>query len=597
MIDGLFSTEEFTRLTTQKKSPNRSLFQTLDRLLASAHSAAILSDQITALQTLISEIQAFQDRYARLAAKLRDKSLYRQRSTIVAQLERHAQTALTSLQRQALYEAAALQLSQQDRRAVPKDVLSEQEPITQDFVLEFALRKANSSSHVKDILDRVGRDAFELLAKEVNIKRLDALLGPTDMPWFAVYLISSSLLPPDGSTNALLRCWRPNKVKQEVLRCLSPMVGNKQIALGLLRKKVRIVVVPRGRYLTDLPMFADLKDKICRGGGRVWNSTRGVGDVSHGGYAYLACTEENLMGYGLDSSLKRLYPEKTSTCPVGHSLDSGSPRGYYTLTDWGSPIVYDEGYSTTIHEFAHIIHRRAMSTEDRALLETQFNKWRRGMTEADFAERTFRLPTLTPQQAQTRSQLHRALALHRIQALLKRRDLTSSEKADLADLMMQHVISRSVQAPKQELQMGWEWVDGPIGLTRSEIERRKKDETRDRKLAAKLPGVQRDVPIQILGKTITVRETESVSLPRYMASLPQDGSPVCYAASHVEEYFAQLTCCWLEANGGNDPYTHKPRKNSQAWVRQNEPGPIVDLLERLYGSATVPNTNPISKPL
>lgn len=52
-----------------------------------------------------------------------------------------------------------------------------------------------------------------------------------------------------------------------------------------------------------------------------------------------------------------------------------------------------------------------------------------------------------------------------------------------------------------------------------------------------------------------------------------------------------------KAHSGSDPYTHTPRKNSQAWVRDNEPRPIVDLLERLHGSATLPNTHPLSKPL
>ncbi len=597
MIEGLFTEEEFARLTTYKKNPNRSLLLSLDRALKTAQAALATAEQIDAVQALIRDIHTFQDRYARLAAKLRDKSLYRRRSTIIAQLERQAKTALSALQRQAVFEAAALQLSQQDRQGLPKDVLSETEPFTQEFALEFALRKAKDGSDLKKVLDRVGRDTFELLAKDLHARRIEALLGPNDLQWFAAFLISSSLLPPDGSTNKLLRCWRPNKVKQEVLRCLSPMVTNKQIALALLRKKVRIVVVPRNRYLTDLPMFANLKDRICRGGGRVWNSTRGVGDVSHGGFAYLACTEENLMGYQLDSSLKRHYPQKSTTCPPNHTLDYGSDRSYYTLTEWGSPIIYDEGYSTTIHEFAHIIHRQAMSSEDRTMLTTQYQKWRRGMTEQDFAERTFRLPNLSPQESTARSKLHRGLALHRISTLIKRRNLSSSEKEDLADLMAQHVFSSASHTPKQELQMGWEWVDGPIGLTDAEKQRRKKDEERDFKMGRKIPAEQRDVEITILGKKVKVHETETVSMPRYMASLPHDGSPRCYASSHVEEYFAQLTCCWLEANGGNDSYTSKPRKNSQAWIRDNEPRPIVELLERLYGSATVPNTNPLSRPL
>ena len=597
MIDGLFSPEEFARQTHNKRSPGRAVFTKLDAALLTAHRAATVREQLQAVQSLLTEIGEFQDRYARLASKLRDKSLYQARSTLVAQLEQQAKQVLPLLQREDRFETTAVQLSQSAREGVAKDVIGEQEPITQEFMLEFALRKAEDGNDLRRVLNRVDRVAFELLAKEQHIKRIEALLGPADATWFAVYIISSMLLPPDGSTNSLLRCWRPNRVKQEVIRCLSPMVTNKAIAMALLRKKLRIVVVPRNRYLTDLPMFAQYKDVICRGGGRVWNSTRGVGDVAHGGYRYVACTEENLMGYMLDSTLVRHYPQKSSACPANHTLDAGSPRNYYTLTQWGSPLIYDEGYSTTIHEFAHFIHRQAMSTEDRSLVQTHYEKWRRGMTKEDEAERSFRLPTLSPSESQARSKLHRDLALHRIQSLMKRKDLSESERQDLADLMMQHVFAPRAATVKSELEMGWDWVDGPIGLTSQEKARRRKDEERDRKLSSKIPSVKREVEVQILGKSVRMQETESVSLPRYMASLPHDGSPACYASSHVEEYFAQVSCCWLEANGGTDGYTSKPRKNSQEWVRNNEPRPIVELLERLYGNATVPGTNPLSKPL
>lgn len=597
MIDGLDSPDEFAKKTTSKRQPSRAIFTKLDAALHQAYVAATVADQLGAVQTLLSEIGAFQERYAKLARKLRDQGLYRARSTIVAQLEQQARAALLSLQREAVFENSAVRLSQANRQGLAKDVLGEGQPITHEFMLEYALRKAQDGTDLKGILDRLSRDAFEFLAKDLHLKRLETLLGPSDMQWFAVYIIGAMLLPPDGSSNSLLRCFRPNKVKGEVIRCLSPMVTSKPIALALLRKKLRIVVVPRNRYLTDLPMFAHLKDVICRGGGRVWNSTRGVGDVSHGGYSYVACTEENLMGYELDSCLRRQYPQKTSACPDGHTLDSGSPRNYYTLTDWGTPLVYDEGYSTTIHEFAHFIHRQAMTAEDRQVVTTAYEKWRRGMTPEDESERIFRLPTLSPSESKARSALHRDLALHRIQSLLKRRNLSENERADLSDLMMQHVFAPQPRTTKSELQMGWEWVDGPIGITAKEKDRRRKDEVRTRKMESKLPAVQRDVDVTILGKPVKMHETESVHLPRLMASLPQDGSPCCYAASHVEEYFAQLSCCWLEANGGSDGYTKKPRRNSQAWARENEPRPIVDLLERLYGSATVPNTNPLSRPL
>ncbi len=597
MIDGLFTPEEFARQTTSKRSPNRALFGKLDAALLTTHRAATVHEQLGAVQSLLSEIGELKDRYARLASKLRDKSLYRARSTVIAQLEQQAGRALLLLQREDRFEPTAVRLSQSDRQGVAKDVLSEPEPITQEFMLEYALRKAENGSDLRRVLGRVSGAAFELLAADRHLKRIEALLGPEDASWFAVYIISSMLLPTDGSTNSILRCWRPNRVKKEVIRCLSPMVVDKAIAIALLRKKLRIVVVPRNRYLTDLPMFAQYKDVICRGGGRVWNSTRGVGDVSHGGYGYVACTEENLMGYPLDSSLVRHYPHKSSACPADHTLDAGSPRNYYTLTEWGSPLVYDEGYSTTIHEFAHFIHRQAMSTADRALIKSHYEKWRRGLTVEDESERVFTLPTQSERESRARTALHRELALHRIQTLMRRKNLSESERQDLSDLMMQHVFARQEKTPKSSLQMGWEWVDGPIGLTDPEKARRKGDAERDRKLSSKLPAAQREVEVQILGKPVKMHETESVSLPRYMASLPHDGSERCYAASHVEEYFAQVSCCWLEANGGSDPYTGKPRQNRQDWVRNNEPRPIVDLLERLYGSATVPGTNPLSQPL
>lgn len=597
MIDGLLTPEQFARQTTSKRSPSRTIFAALDAALQACYTAATVAEQLASVQALLSTISAFQERYAKLASRLRDLSLYRARSTIVAQLEQQAKTVLVALQREDRFEPTAVRLSQEDRKGLAKDVLAEREPITSEFMLEYALKKAGDGRALKSVLHRVGREAFEFLAKELHAKRIEVLLGPDDAQWFAVYLIGAMLLPPDGSTNSLLRCFRPNKIRQEVIRCLSPMITHKSIALALLRKRLRIVVVPRNRYLTDLPMFAHLKDVICRGGGRVWNSTRGVGDISHGGYFYVACTEENLMGYELDSALKRHYPHKTSACPEGHALDAGSPRHYYTLSEWGTPLVYDEGYSTTIHEFAHFIHRHAMSADDRKRVSTHYEKWRRGMTEQDEAERSFQLPTLSPAQSKARSQLHRELVLRRIAQLLRRRNLSEPERQDLADLMMQHVVQPQAQTPKQTLQMGWEWVDGPIGLTEKEVARRKQDEARTRKLESKLPAQQRDVEVTILGKPVKVHETESVHLPRYMASLPHDGSPACYAASHVEEYFAQLSCCWLEANGGSDSYTDKPRKNSQAWARDNEPRPMVDLLERLYGSATVPGTNPLSKPL
>jgi hypothetical protein len=220
------------------------------------------------------------------------------------------------------------------------------------------------------------------------------------------------------------------------------------------------------------------------------------------------------------------------------------------------------------------------------------------MTAEDAESRTYNLPTLGAQAAQLRGKMHRQIALARIERQLRRGTLSQAEKDDLADLMLQTLGPQTARQIKRQLDMGWEWVDGPIGITEAEKQRRtlaaQRDDARMRKAAA----VKLNVKVKRLdGKTVTVQETENATMLRYFQSLPTGGSSVCYAASHYEEYFAQLTCCWFEANGGEDPYTFKPRKNSQDWVRQNEPRPITELLERLYGNATVPNTNPRSAPL
>ena len=84
MIDGLFTPEEFARQTTSKRSRNRALFGRLDAALLTAHRAATVHEQLQTVQSLLSEIGELKGRYARLASKLRDKSLYRAHSTVIA---------------------------------------------------------------------------------------------------------------------------------------------------------------------------------------------------------------------------------------------------------------------------------------------------------------------------------------------------------------------------------------------------------------------------------------------------------------------------------------------------------------------------------
>ena len=171
------------------------------------------------------------------------------------------------------------------------------------------------------------------------------------------------------------------------------------------------------------------------------------------------------------------------------------------------------------------------------------------MTEADLAERVWTMPVLGAAEQRARDKMLSDVVSHRISSLLRRSaTLSDAEKDDLAELMMRHVFSRTTKVPKATLTMGWEWVDGPVGITEAETARREKQGKSDTAFRAKLPGGQpKEVEVTMFGRTIKVQEIEAIDLPRYMQSLPTAGSPRCYASSHVEEYFAQVTCCWFGA--------------------------------------------------
>jgi hypothetical protein len=599
MVEGIWSQDEFARMA-KAQGAHQGGFTGLETALAEVHRAGPLEERSRCVKALATAAARWLELRERLDQRLASTATRRKGVLLVRQLQQQAETALKALS-QAQFEQAADRLATERRTAqvAPGTVSGwqgEGPGYANIFFFEQALRKAPDSPTLQQVLRRLTAGQFSCLGQEKICKVLEGKLTPGDAAWFALFVTEGMLVPPDGSTNPLLRCFRPSKVRQEVIRCISPMLLDKGIVLGLLRKSARIVAVPRNRAMTDLPMFAHLKDVIVRGGGRVWNDTRGVGDVSHAGTTYLACCEENLLGHNLDSGIKNFYIERTAACPADHVLDHGSPKAYYTVkANTVSPQPYDEGYSTTVHEFAHMIHRNAMRQADKDLIDRHYKHWSRGMTEEDLAERQFTLPVLGAAEQRARGHLHGEIAGHRISSLLRRGQLSQDEKEELAELMVRHVYAKPV--PKQVLTMGWEWVDGPIGLTQAEKDRRQKQNQRDNAFRGKIPAVKRQTQATVFGKTVTVTETESVDLPRYMQSLPVAGSPCCYASSNAEEYFAQITCCWFEANGGDDSYTHRPRKNSKDWIRQNEPRPIVELLERLYGDTTLPGTNPRSAPL
>ncbi|EFL38974.1 conserved hypothetical protein, partial [Streptomyces griseoflavus Tu4000] len=111
------------------------------------------------------------------------------------------------------------------------------------------------------------------------------------------------------------------------------MLQDPAVAARLLKGGSRVLVVPRGEALTSLDAFRFLRGAVT-GDGRPWDDVRGVGTRT------AAVTEENLLG------------ERT-TVGTGKS-------------------AYPDGYSTTLHEFAHTIHLHALDPVDRQRITNAF---------------------------------------------------------------------------------------------------------------------------------------------------------------------------------------------------------------------------------
>jgi hypothetical protein len=139
--------------------------------------------------------------------------------------------------------------------------------------------------------------------------------------------------------------------RTEALRVLSTELLDRSTALRMIANRVQAVIVPRGKRMTELTEFAPLLTSDSGKGpgntfdGRAWASVRGVGNVSLNGRMYAALTEENLLGGVPDAA-------------VG--------GGGYAV-----------GYSTTTHEFAHVLHRNGLSAEQKKLISKHYNRKRK----------------------------------------------------------------------------------------------------------------------------------------------------------------------------------------------------------------------------
>ena len=137
---------------------------------------------------------------------------------------------------------------------------------------------------------------------------------------------------------------------------LSAMLGkNRELAARFQSGGYEVVVVPANRPMTDLPEFSSLRGvPISQASGslRTWDETRGVGglEVPAVGKVYVAVTEENLLGGDVGPAVKA----------VGGGC-------------------YAHQYSTTSHEFAHLLHQRAMTPAQRSLITRSYRAKRAGV--------------------------------------------------------------------------------------------------------------------------------------------------------------------------------------------------------------------------
>ncbi|MER8186424.1 hypothetical protein [Kitasatospora sp. NPDC094015] len=136
------------------------------------------------------------------------------------------------------------------------------------------------------------------------------------------------------------RATEPGAARHEAQSQVARMLRDPAVTARLLVSGAEVVVVPRDIRMTSVPGFENLRGQAAggeSGHGRGWDDIRGSGGLRAG------VTEENLLG---------------GRTPIG-------PGG-----------GYQDGYSTTTHEFAHTIHQFGLEAGDRTAITEAFARRR-----------------------------------------------------------------------------------------------------------------------------------------------------------------------------------------------------------------------------
>ncbi|CAL9330645.1 hypothetical protein SUDANB6_00065 [Streptomyces sp. enrichment culture] len=169
---------------------------------------------------------------------------------------------------------------------------------------------------------------------------VDALRTGRDPAEFASIAARLMTQVPDGVEQPVSA---GDRARAQIARLLQ----DPDVAARLLRSGSRVVVVPRGEAMTSLDAFRFLRGAVT-GDGRPWDGVRGVGTRT------AAVTEENLLG------------ERTT---VGTGMSA-----------------YPDGYSTTLHEFAHTIHLHGLDAADRQRITHAFRTTTRAGEAGDWPD-------------------------------------------------------------------------------------------------------------------------------------------------------------------------------------------------------------------
>jgi len=317
------------------------------------------------------------------------------------------------------------------------------------------------------------------------------------------------------------------EARVEALKILTVQLQDPGIARKLLNEEVAVIVVPRNKKMTDLVEFSSLKGTKTFDG-RTWDDVRGSGGFRVPGKkpVYVAVTEENLTGAALEGDVAT-----TAGC-------------------------YAKGYSTTSHEFAHVIDQRGLTDEDRAIVDDLYKKKHDldATVPQEWAD-GFNVET-GANTAQTGGEAW-AAALP-----------DSTTKAGLVGIFKAVAGGASLNTVTHALA----WLPHMI--------------------TAKMVSPD---GTKLLGPTGDEWGTIAADAPKVISF--HGGLPVkkveCYASVHRLEYFAQSANAFLGTNTGPDPYTKAGwqakgtpekalRRNGKEELKRFDPE-LVKMFERIFG--------------